>query len=59
MKIVWAVLVLFVRGVWGLLQLLMPWWFGTPSSEYPYRGRRPYPEEKPLAPKKPKATPLL
>ena len=40
------------RGVWGLLQLLAPWWFGTPSSEYPYRSRRP--QAPPLPPKKPK-----
>lgn len=42
-------------GLWGLLQLLLPWWFGTPSSEYPYRSRTPRPEQKPLPPKKPKA----
>lgn len=52
----WAVSRLVAQGLWGLLQLLMPWWFGTPSSEYPYRSRRP--EAKPLAPKKPKAAPL-
>lgn len=41
-------------GLWGLLQLLLPWWFGTPSSEYPYRSRTPRPEQKPLPPKKSK-----
>lgn len=55
MKLLWAVFSLLIRGLWSLLQLLMPWWFGTPSSEYPYRSKRPCPEGKPLAPKKPKA----
>ena len=41
-------------GIWSLLQFLLPWWFGTPSSEYPYRSRTPCPERKPLPPKKPK-----
>jgi hypothetical protein len=41
-------------GLWGLLQLLMPWWFGLPSSDAPYRSRTPCPERKPLPPKKPK-----
>ncbi len=53
----WAVFRLVAQGLWGLLQLLMPWWFGTPSSEYPYRSRRPCREAKPSAPKKPKVVP--
>lgn len=52
----WAMSRLVAQGLWGLRQLLMPWWFGTPSSASPYRSRRP--ETKPLAPKKPKAMPL-
>ena len=55
----WSLLKLIVGGLWSVLQLLMPWWFGTPSSQYPYRSRRPCPETKPLPPKKPKAVRLV
>ncbi len=46
---------LIVTGVWNVLQLLMPWWFGTPSSQCPYRSRHPCPDTRPLPKKKPKA----
>ncbi len=46
-------------GLWALLQLLMPWWFGLPSSDSPYRSRTPCPETKPLPPKKPKSAKVV
>jgi hypothetical protein len=51
----WLVLKTLAGGIWAVLQLLMPWWFGLPSSDSPYRSRTPFPDRKPLPPKKPKA----